>query len=151
MDCNISLKGGDPSAGSPTDTLLRLSPSQKSYRSDSSLRTKTPSGITFFRDLTGGEYKAQEHIHRIISDIRLLAIPTSCRRVSACNPNWDRFLGLAPSRDFATFCIGHCSTGVALDIRAMLIWRHPYLPPGCTRQSRMKNLTYDKGCARLRT
>ena len=25
------------------------------------------------------------------SDPRLLATPTSCRRVSACSPNWDRF------------------------------------------------------------
>jgi len=27
--------------------------------------------------LTGGEYKTQEHIHRDMSDSRLLAIPTS--------------------------------------------------------------------------
>jgi hypothetical protein len=33
-------------------------------------------------------YKAQEHIHRSIADLRLLAIPASCRRVAACNPNW---------------------------------------------------------------
>jgi hypothetical protein len=26
-------------------------------------------------------YKAQEHIHRVIADTRLLAIPTSCSRV----------------------------------------------------------------------
>ena len=32
-------------------------------------------------DLTGGVYKAQEHIHRDVADSRLLAIPTSCRRV----------------------------------------------------------------------
>jgi hypothetical protein len=28
------------------------------------------------------------------ADPRLLAIPTSCRRVAACNPNWDRFSGI---------------------------------------------------------
>jgi len=33
-------------------------------------------------------HKAQEHIHRGIADPRLLAIPASCRRVAACNPNW---------------------------------------------------------------
>ena len=27
------------------------------------------------------------------ADPRLLAIPTSCRRVAACNPNWDDFYG----------------------------------------------------------
>ena len=41
-----------------------------------------------FRGLTGGVYKAQEHIHRSNADLRLLAIPASCRRVAACNPNW---------------------------------------------------------------
>ena len=40
-----------------------------------------------FRGLTGGVYKAQEHIHRGVADPRLLAIPASCRRVAACNPN----------------------------------------------------------------
>ena len=41
------------------------------------------SGTPNFRDLTGGVYKAQEHIHRVIADTRLLAIPTSCRRVDS--------------------------------------------------------------------
>ena len=41
-----------------------------------------------FRGLTGGVYKAQEHIHRRNADRRLLAIPASCRRVAACNLNW---------------------------------------------------------------
>ena len=41
-----------------------------------------------FRGLTGGVYKAQEHIHRGIADPRLLAIPASCGRVAARNPNW---------------------------------------------------------------
>ena len=43
-----------------------------------------------FRGLTGGVYKAQEHIHRSIADLRLLAIPASCRRVAACNLNYER-------------------------------------------------------------
>jgi hypothetical protein len=41
-----------------------------------------------FGGLTGGVYKAQEHIHRGSADPRLLAIPTSCGRVAARNPNW---------------------------------------------------------------
>ena len=44
------------------------------------------SGTTGSRGLTGGVYKAQEHIHRVNADTRLLAIPTSCRRISAYNP-----------------------------------------------------------------
>ncbi len=45
------------------------------------------SGAPGFRGLTGGVYKAQEHIHRGMADPRLLAIPTSCSRISDCNPN----------------------------------------------------------------
>jgi hypothetical protein len=33
-------------------------------------------------------YKAQEHIHRGVADPRLLAIPTSRRRVAASDLNW---------------------------------------------------------------
>ena len=45
------------------------------------------SGTPGSHGLTGGVYKAQEHIHRGVADPRLLAIPTSCRRIAACNPN----------------------------------------------------------------
>ena len=48
---------------------------------------KGASGTPVSHELTGGEYKTQEHIHRSIADLRLLAIPTSCRRVAAGNPN----------------------------------------------------------------
>ena len=52
-----------------------------------------------FRGLTGGVYKAQEHIHRSVADLRLLAIPTSCRRVAACNLNWGVLFEIcSPSR-----------------------------------------------------
>ena len=50
----------------------------------------TASGTPSFRGLTGGVYKAQEHIHRGMADPRLLAIPTSRGRISALDPNWDR-------------------------------------------------------------
>ena len=45
------------------------------------------SGVTSSHDVTGGVYKARERIHRSIADLRLLATPSSCRRVAACNPN----------------------------------------------------------------
>ena len=51
------------------------------------LAGKGPSGAPAFHDLTGGEYKTQEHIHRDVADSRLLAIPTSRRRVAAYDPN----------------------------------------------------------------
>ena len=42
-------------------------------------------------DVTGGVYKARERIHGAVADAPLLAIPTSCRRVAAYNPNWAHF------------------------------------------------------------
>jgi hypothetical protein len=35
------------------------------------------SGITDSLDVTGGEYKTRERIHRTMADVRLLAIPAS--------------------------------------------------------------------------
>ena len=49
--------------------------------------SRAASGIANFHDVTGGVYKARERIHRSNADLRLLATPASCRRVSACNPN----------------------------------------------------------------
>jgi hypothetical protein len=46
-----------------------------------------PSGAANFRGMTGGEYKTRERIQRAVADARLLAIPSSCRRVAACNLN----------------------------------------------------------------
>src|SRR5207245_6128647 len=40
------------------------------------------SGVTDFRDVTGGVYKARERIHRSVADLRLLATPTISRRAS---------------------------------------------------------------------
>ena len=58
---------------------------------DSSLPTNgvgpLASGVTDFRDLTGGVYKARERIQRGLADPRLLAIPTSRSRVADCDPN----------------------------------------------------------------
>ena len=39
--------------------------------------TEGASDAPIFHDVTGGEYKAQEHIQRAMADTRLLAIPTS--------------------------------------------------------------------------
>ncbi len=57
------------------------------------------SGPSSFHGVTGGVYKARERIHRSVADPRLLAIPTSCSRVTDCNPNLDRLLAIGlPSR-----------------------------------------------------
>ena len=80
----------------------------------------TTSGITSFHGVTGGVYKARERIHRCIADQRLLAIPTSCRRVAACNPNLERVYRLASLCRFASHCLAQCSTCVAQGVRGML-------------------------------
>ena len=71
-ESTIPLKGGDPAAGSPTATLLRLHPSHRSDRRRSPLQAvrATTSGKTNSRGVTGGVYKARERIHRsvLISD-----------------------------------------------------------------------------------
>jgi hypothetical protein len=57
---------------------------------DGSLPTRVgppASGVTDFRDVTGGVYKARERIHRSVADLRLLATPTSWGRVADPNPN----------------------------------------------------------------
>jgi hypothetical protein len=85
-------KGGDPAAGSPTATLLRLRPSHRArLRRLPPLRVGSPtSGAPDSHGVTGGVYKARERIHRGVADPRLLAIPASCSRVTDCNPNLDR-------------------------------------------------------------
>src|SRR5687767_245950 len=45
------------------------------------------SGVTDFRDVTGGVYNARERIHRSVADLRLLATPTSRGRVADPDPN----------------------------------------------------------------
>jgi hypothetical protein len=45
------------------------------------------SGTNGFHDVTGGVYKAWERIHGAVADAPLLAIPASCRRIAADNPN----------------------------------------------------------------
>ena len=52
----------------------------------SSLRLPTL-GTPGFHGLTGGVCKVRERIHRIIADIRLLAIPASRSRVADCDLN----------------------------------------------------------------
>ena len=71
--------------------------------------------------VTGGVYKARERIHRIMADIRLLAIPASRGRVADPDPNCDRFYRSAPTYVVASLCTGHCSTCVAQDVRAVMI------------------------------
>ena len=55
------LKGGDPSTASATDALLRL---RSGHRSRLKPCKAGISSVTDFPNVTGGEYKARERIHR---------------------------------------------------------------------------------------
>ncbi len=89
LDTAFALKGGDPAAASATATLLRLRPSYRPrLRQLPPVRVSSLTlGVANFHDVTGGVYKTRERIQRTVADARLLATPTSCRRVAACNPN----------------------------------------------------------------
>ena len=84
-------------------------------------RVKLPtSGATNFHGVTGGVYKTRERIHRdvLIRDyqrFRLhgVELQTPIRTTTS-------FKGLAGLCRFAALCIRHCSTCVALPIRAMM-------------------------------
>ena len=90
---------------------------------DGSLQKVRPPalGVTNFRDLTGGVYKARERIHRAMADARLLANPASWGRVADPSPNWDRLSRLDAICITPSLCTGHCNTCVAPDVRAVLI------------------------------
>ena len=79
------------------------------------------SGADNSGDVTGGVYKARERIHCRLSDRQLLAIPTSRRRVAACDLNWERIFEIAStSRSRIPLSTVHCSMFVAQGVRAML-------------------------------
>ena len=112
-----SLKGGDPAAPSDTATLLRLHPSHRFCLR----QTMSDFGHPRLPWCDGRCVQDPGTHSPRHSDPRLLATPTSCRRVSACSPNWDRLWGFAWDRSFASLCAGHCSTCVAQNIRGMMI------------------------------
>ena len=67
----------------------------------SSLAVRSPtSGVTNSHDVTGGVYKARERIQRSMADLRLLATPASCRRVAACNLNYEQLFRIRSRSPF---------------------------------------------------
>ena len=115
------IKGGDPAAGSPTATLLRLHPSHRPYlrRLPPSRVGPAPSGMVGSHDVTGGVYKARERIQGAVADAPLLAIPASCSRVAGCNPNWGGLSRFGGPRGPPALCTRHCSTFAAPGVGAI--------------------------------
>ena len=78
------------------------------------------SGATHSHGVTGGVYKARERSHRdiLIHDserfrLHAVELQTAIRTTIG-------LMGLAPPRGLATLCTDHCSTCVALAVRAMM-------------------------------
>ena len=83
----FSIERRDPAAPSDTATLLRLHPNHLSHLRRLAPKVTPPtSGVTNSRGVTGGVQGPGTYSPRH-ADPRLLAIPASCRRVAAYNPN----------------------------------------------------------------
>jgi hypothetical protein len=86
-------------------------------------------GTSNFLELTGGEYKTRERIHRGMADPRLLAIPASSGRLQTAIRTgvsfWD-LLHLAVLLPSVLTIVSRVRPRASRD---MLIWRHPHLPP----------------------
>ena len=132
---HLSLKGGDPAAPSDTATLLWLHPSRWFY-----LRRLSP-----LARLT----------HRLRVPPTPMAWQAVCTRPGnaftptfwfgitsnfifvwvSFNPQSELRLSFPVSLHVTishSLCYSHCSTLVAQDVRGMMIWPHPHLPPAYT-------------------
>ena len=129
----FSFLGGDPAAGSPTATLLRLFPPHETQirRSQGRPRlTQESLGWNDGRCVQGaGTYSPRA------SDTRLLGIPCSRGWVSTLDPNYGRLSGLPSPFEVGTHCTCHCSSRVAREIRGILTCRCPHLPQPCRLRS----------------
>lgn len=91
------------------------------------------SGIADFAGLTGSVYKKWERIHRnlLICDYYRFQLHEGKLQPSIRTEG--PFRGLAQLYSVATRCRLHCRMCVAPDVRDMLTWRRPLLPP-CYQQ-----------------
>ncbi len=124
--CTQSL-GGDPAADSPTATLLRLNPPCKAQ-----IRTP-PSEALSFRPysggLTGGVCKEQGRIHRVLLKRDYYGFQLHEGELQPSIRTKIGFRRFPSPFGVDTHCTNHCSPRVARDIRGILTYRCPFLPP----------------------
>ena len=122
------------------------------------------SGTPGSLDLTGGEYKTWERIHRGLADPRLLAIPASWSRVADSNPNWGHFFTISsesPRRCALWWPLyyvcspghqGPCWPGVILSFLPDLKFQSPHINMKYSKlrsgQYRVTLVTHNEGCVR---
>ena len=121
------ILGGDPAAGSPTATLLRLHPPQKTE-----IRiqpTTISSSQPFLGGVTGGVCKEQGRIHRAIVTRDYYAFQLHEGELQPSIRTKTMFRRLPTPFDEETHCHSHCSPRVAQEIRGIRTYRRPLLPP----------------------
>ena len=123
------MKGGDPSAGSPTDTLLQLSPTHKT-QNHHTLEGCGSSELYSF-GLMGGVCKAQGLIHRAIMTRDYWGFQLHEAELQTSIRTEDKFRGFPYAFALGSHCLIHCMPRVAQEIRAIQIYRGPLLPQYC--------------------
>ena len=119
--------GGDPAADSPTATLLRLNPPCKAQ-----IRTPPKEALSFrpySGGLTGGVCKEQGRIHRVLLKRDYYGFQLHEGELQPSIRTKIGFRRFPSPFGVDTHCTNHCSSRVARDIRGILTYRCPFLPP----------------------
>ena len=124
----IMCKGGDPAAGSPTATLLRLRPPQRTQIRAQPTKIGA-SSKPFLGGVTGGVCKEQGRIHRAVMTRDYYAFQLHEGELQPSIRTKTRFRRLPPPFGVGTHCPSHCSPRVAQGIRGIRTYRRPLLPP----------------------
>lgn len=125
--CMSITLGGDPAADSPTATLLRLNPPCKAQ-----IRTPPKEALSFrpySGGLTGGVCKEQGRIHRVLLKRDYYGFQLHEGELQPSIRTKIGFRRLPSPFGVDTHCTNHCSSRVARDIRGILTYRCPFLPP----------------------
>jgi hypothetical protein len=113
--------GGDPSAGSPTDTLLQLSPPCKAKNC---LNQKgINSSQLYSAGLMGGVCKTQGRIHRALMTHDYWGFQLHEGELQPSIRTAVKVWRLAPPFGLAAHCLNHCMSRVAQEIRLIQTYR----------------------------
>ena len=144
--------GGDPSAGSPTDTLLQLSPLRKDQNRPH--HKEANSSELHSAGLMGGVCKTQGLIHRKLMICDYWGFQLHEGELQPSIRTEVKVSRLAPPFGLATHCLNHCVPRVAQEIRLIQTYRWPFLPLHCCSSlsrvppTKVEVATKDMGLAR---